>query len=123
MRSFTLLDPITGREFQFGLLSPRFWRLYNNYYNIDQNFVQNVTKTTQNDTEKTTTTTTTTTKSPKLGIAILPREAGVLPTFSSPKKDSIDAKNVAVVGTGREYFGQDGTTPIYKIKQRNPYGR
>ena len=28
VRSFTLLDPITGRELQFRLLSPRFWRLY-----------------------------------------------------------------------------------------------
>ena len=122
VRSFTLLDPITGRELQSRLLSPRFWRLYNNYYNIDQNFVQTVTKNTQNDTEKTTTTTTTT-ESPKLGTAILPSEADILPTFSSQKKNSIDAKNVAVVGAGREYFGQDGITPIYKIKQRNPYGR
>ena len=29
VRSFTLLDPITGRELQFRVLSPRFWRLYN----------------------------------------------------------------------------------------------
>ena len=43
-------------------------------------------------------------------------------TFSSQKKNSVDAKNVAVIGMGREYFAQDGITPIYKIKQRNPYG-
>ena len=29
---------------------------------------------------------------------------------------------VTIAGNGREYFGQDGITPIYKIKQRNPYG-
>ena len=32
------------------------------------------------------------------------------------------ARNSAIAGNGREYFGQDGITPIYKIKQRNPYG-
>ena len=112
VRSFTLLDPITGRELQIRLQSPRFWRFYN-YYNFNQNFF----KYAQNDTE-----TTTTTESPKLEDASSQIEADILPTFSPPEKKSKDAKNVEVVGTGREYFAQDGITPIYKIKQKNPYG-
>ena len=40
-----------------------------------------------------------------------------LPTFSPPQIAQ-PAQNL-----GREYFAQDGITPIYKIIKRNPYGR
>ena len=40
-----------------------------------------------------------------------------LPTFSPPLIAQ-PAQNL-----GREYFAQDGITPIYKIIKRNPYGR